>query len=56
MRKFMSKKVVSLLLTLLFIVPLMFLATACGEKDPKGEQVAKVSTYAELVEALGGGF
>lgn len=54
MRKFMSKKVVSLLLTLLFIVPLMFLATACGEKDPKGEQVAKVSTYAELVEALGG--
>ena len=50
----MSKKVVSLLLTLLFIVPLMFLATACGEKDPKGEQVAKVSTYAELVEALGG--
>lgn len=47
----MSKKVVSLLLALLFIVPLMFLATACGENDSK---VAKVSTYAELVEALDG--
>ena len=54
MRKFMSKKVVSLLLTLLFIVPLMFLATACGEKDTKEANVAKVSTYAELVEALDG--
>ena len=51
MRKIMSKKVVSLLLALLFIVPLMFLATACGENDSK---VAKVSTYAELVEALKG--
>ncbi len=51
MSKIMPKKVVTLLLTLLFIVPLMFIATACGEKDQK---VAKVSTYAELVEALGG--
>lgn len=52
MRKIMSRKVVvSLLMALLFIVPLMFLATACGESDPK---VAKVSTYAELVEALDG--
>lgn len=51
MKKIMSKKVVSLLLALLFIVPLMFLATACGENDPK---VAKVSNYAELVEALNG--
>lgn len=51
MRKIMSKRVVSLLLALLFIVPLMFLATACGENDPK---VAKVSSYTELVEALKG--
>ena len=52
MRKIMSRKVVvSLLMALLFIVPLMFLATACGESDSK---VAKVSTYAELVEALEG--
>ena len=48
MRKIMSKRVVSLLLALLFIVPLMFLATACGET------VATVSTYDELVEALNG--
>ena len=48
MKKIMSKRVVSLLLALLFIVPLMFLATACGET------VATVSTYDELVEALNG--
>lgn len=36
MKKIMSRKVVvSLLMALLFIVPLMFLATACGESDSK---------------------
>ena len=44
----MSNRIVSLLLALLFIAPLMFLATACGET------VATVSTYVELVEALNG--
>ena len=48
MKKIMSKRVVSLLLALLFIVPLMFLATACSES------VATVSTYNELVDALNG--
>ena len=48
MKKIMSNRIVSLLLALLFIAPLMFLATACGKT------VATVSTYVELVEALNG--
>lgn len=51
MKKILSKRTISLLLALLFIIPLMFFATACGENDAN---VAKVSTYDELVEALNG--
>lgn len=51
MKKILSKRTLSLLLAVLFIVPLMFLATACGENDAT---VARVSTYDELVEALSG--
>lgn len=44
----MKKKILSLVLAVLLIVPAMFMLSACAPK------VAEVSTYAELTQALNG--